>query len=124
VRELENLLHRAVAMSDGDALQVDFAPTSTPGVQAVQPPAVQVPRADPAPAGPSTHPLPADLQAWLDTQEREILVRALRESGFNRTAAAHRLGLSLRQIRYRISRLAIVAPGGGDEPQEFSDEAA
>ena len=63
--------------------------------------------------------MPADLQAYLDQQEREILVKALHESGFNRTAAAQRLGLSLRQIRYRIARLAIAAPGGdeaNDEP--------
>ena len=55
--------------------------------------------------------MPGDLQAYLDQREREILVRALHESGFNRTAAAQRLGLSLRQIRYRIARLAIAAPG-------------
>jgi two-component system, NtrC family, response regulator PilR len=60
--------------------------------------------------------VPADLQAYLDQQEREILVQALHESGFNRTAAAQRLGLSLRQIRYRIARLAITAPG--DEPND------
>ena len=54
--------------------------------------------------------MPADLQAYLDQQEREILVQALHESGFNRTAAAQRLGLSLRQIRYRIARLGIARP--------------
>ena len=132
VRELENLLHRAVAMSDGDALQVDFAPTFTSAAPApagaanlsIREAAPSRAPASAAPAATVTGALPADLQSWLDQQEREILVRALRESGFNRTAAANRLGLSLRQIRYRISRLAIVAPGGGDEPQEFSDEAA
>ncbi|MEZ0310004.1 MAG: helix-turn-helix domain-containing protein, partial [Ramlibacter sp.] len=59
----------------------------------------------------------ADLQAFLDQQEREILVKALHESGFNRTAAAQRLGLTLRQIRYRIARLAIAAPND-DEPND------
>ena len=49
-----------------------------------------------------------------DQREREILVKALRETGFNRTAAAQRLGLSLRQIRYRIARLAIATPGSED----------
>ena len=44
-------------------------------------------------------------------------MRALQETGFNRTAAAHKLGLSLRQIRYRIARLAIAVPGG-EEPNE------
>jgi two-component system response regulator PilR (NtrC family) len=101
VRELENLLHRALALSDGTQLQVDFAPTTSAGnPQAAEPADVPV--------------VPSDLQAWLDQQEREILVQALRETGFNRTAAAQRLGLSLRQIRYRISRLAITTPGSDD----------
>jgi len=103
VRELENLLHRAVALSDGEELQVDFAPT-------------QAPPGKDAPA-PVQQSMPSDLQTYLDQQEREILVKALQESGFNRTAAAQRLGLSLRQIRYRIARLAIAAPGG-DEPND------
>jgi two-component system response regulator PilR (NtrC family) len=63
--------------------------------------------------------VPTDLQAYLDQQEREILVKALRETNFNRTAAAQRLGLSLRQIRYRIARLAIATPGSDD-----ADDAA
>ena len=50
------------------------------------------------------------MQAHLDAQERDILVQALRETGFNRTLAARLLGLSLRQIRYRIARLKIDAP--------------
>jgi two-component system, NtrC family, response regulator PilR len=109
VRELENLLHRAVAMSDGEELQVDFAPTQAPP-RIVSEAAPALAAALPA-AAPN---MPADLQAYLDQQEREILVKALHESGFNRTAAAQRLGLSLRQIRYRIARLAIAAPAGDD----------
>ncbi len=108
VRELENLLHRAVALSDGDDLQVDFAPTqATQSIQSTASPPGAVFEA-PEP------PIPPDLQAWLDFQERDILVRALQDSGFNRTAAASRLGLSLRQIRYRIARLGIAMPGGDD----------
>ncbi|MBX3656862.1 MAG: sigma-54-dependent Fis family transcriptional regulator [Ramlibacter sp.] len=111
VRELENLLHRAVALSDGDELQVDFAPTD------VGTPAPPVPSKANEAAAAAPLAVPSDLQAWLDQQEREILVRALNESGFNRTAAANRLGLSLRQIRYRIARLNIATPGG-EEPGE------
>src|SRR4051812_21786970 len=106
VRELENLLHRAVALSDGQVLQVDaiaaVAPAPKPATAALDSPT-------PVRAG-----LPQDLQGYLDQLEREILVRALQETGFNRTAAAQRLGLSLRQIRYRIERLAIAVPGGDD----------
>jgi two-component system, NtrC family, response regulator PilR len=117
VRELENLLHRAVALSDGEVLQVDFASTPpSSSAPSASVPSASVPSASvPAPAAAD---LPSDLQGWLDHQEREILVRALRESGFNRTAAAQRLGLSLRQIRYRIARLAIAAPGGDEAHDE------
>jgi two-component system, NtrC family, response regulator PilR len=113
VRELENLLHRAVALSDGEELQVDFAPTPSPAHLAQE----AEPASGPDAAQPAAVPaeMPADLQAYLDQQEREILVKALRESGFNRTAAAHRLGLSLRQIRYRIARLAIAENEPNDE---------
>jgi two-component system response regulator PilR (NtrC family) len=111
VRELENLLHRAVALSDGEALQVDFAPT-----QAIAAASDAGAAAATKPAAPQE--MPGDLQAFLDQQEREILVKALHESGFNRTAAAQRLGLSLRQIRYRIARLAIAAPGDAEEPND------
>ncbi|MEJ6020965.1 sigma-54-dependent transcriptional regulator [Ramlibacter sp. PS4R-6] len=106
VRELENLLHRAVALSDGEELHIDF--------QAAQP--APAAAAGPAPAAPPV--VPQDLQSWLDQQERDILVKALQETNFNRTAAAQRLGLSLRQIRYRIARLAITIPGGGDDPHD------
>ena len=116
VRELENLLHRAVALCDGEELQVDFAPTQMAGAPAG--PALHEPEPAALTAAPPRHVMPGDLQAYLDQQEREILVKALQESGFNRTAAAHRLGLSLRQIRYRIARLAIAAPGGDDPHDE------
>jgi two-component system response regulator PilR (NtrC family) len=66
--------------------------------------------------------MPPDLQTYLDQQEREILVRALQDSGFNRTAAAARLGLSLRQIRYRIARLGISTPHGDDTHASALDE--
>lgn len=95
VRELENLLHRAVALSDGEGLLLN---------ESVDP----SDQADDTPLGeglPSA--LPRDLQAHLDEQERQILIKALKDSSFNRTAAAARLGMTLRQIRYRMARLGI-----------------
>ncbi|MGE4242957.1 sigma-54-dependent transcriptional regulator [Ramlibacter sp.] len=118
VRELENLLHRAVALSDGGELQADFAPLQAAG-EWVAPTASA---ASAAPAAPSATPhppsIPTDLQAWLDQQEREVLTQVLRETGFNRTAAAQRLGLTLRQMRYRISRLGIAVPGSDTEAND------
>jgi two-component system response regulator PilR (NtrC family) len=46
--------------------------------------------------------------------ERDILVRALDQHRYNRTAAGARLGLTLRQMRYRMARLGIDGGGGGD----------
>jgi len=108
VRELENLLHRAVALSEGEVLQIDTEHSREGAASAsasgpVAPPASEAGDLQAA-------PMPQDLQAYLDAREREILVRALHENGFNRTATAARLGISLRQIRYRIARLRIVAP--------------
>jgi two-component system response regulator PilR (NtrC family) len=115
VRELENLLHRAVALSDGRTLQVDAICAAAPGAAPVSVAPVRIDEF-------TGDELPNDLQAYLDQREREILVRALHETGFNRTAAAQRLGLSLRQIRYRIARLAIAVPGG-DEPADSNGSA-
>ena len=115
VRELENLLHRAVALSDGDELQADFAPSVRQDLEDISTPVVPPP--------PSVAATPADLQGYLDQLEREILVKALHETGFNRTAAATRLGLSLRQIRYRIARLNIATPQGVADDEAHDDAA-
>jgi two-component system response regulator PilR (NtrC family) len=115
VRELENLLHRAVALSDGLELQLEPTASAMPQPDVAPPPEAA---ASDASGGMEATTLPDDLQRHLDRQEREILVQALRETGFNRTAAAARLGLSLRQIRYRIARLNIDMPQDHDAPPD------
>ncbi len=112
VRELENLLHRAVALSDEDELQM-----ALPVRQALAQESTLM-RNAPAPLDNDQVTIPSDLQSHLDRAEREILVQALRETGFNRTAAAARLGLSLRQMRYRIARLHIDTPHDSEAPDE------
>ncbi len=103
VRELENLLHRAIALND----ELELTPAAC------------CDDSDPAHAQLSNDELPHDLQAWLDQQERCMLIRALQAYGYNRTAAAARLGLSLRQMRYRIERLQI--PLSPEEIHSHSD---
>ena len=56
--------------------------------------------------------LPDDLALYLDDVERDILVRSLERFRYNRTAAGASLGLSLRQMRYRMARLNVTV--GGD----------
>jgi len=125
VRELENLLHRALALHDGSELDFNLnmaanrltePPEAEEPVLAVEPPAPAPhtsPQAAPQAAG-GRVAIPDDLQAYLDAQERAILVQVLQETQFNRTAAAARLKLSLRQIRYRIARLNIAMPHTDD----------
>jgi two-component system, NtrC family, response regulator PilR len=60
--------------------------------------------------------LPDDLASYLDNVERDILERALERHRFNRTAAGASLGLSLRQMRYRMARLGVTV--GGDSGSE------
>jgi len=130
VRELENILHRAVALGEIDDLDDLVKPESgianeLPSTADAQsdspsgtgfeptypmswPSEADVPDAPMDPAN-----LPHDLQAWIDEQERRVLVQALEQTRFNRTAAAARLGLNLRQIRYRMARLGITVPGSG-----------
>ena len=98
VRELENILHRAVALGEDNLMQLDMPPEAPVAI-------------------------PENLQHFLDQQERSILVKVLQETGFNRTAAATRLGLSLRQIRYRIARLEITTPGQDDAAETLDDLA-
>ncbi|MEY4883672.1 MAG: hypothetical protein RIS34_1526 [Pseudomonadota bacterium] len=110
VRELENLLHRAVALGDSEQLQLDEETRLTPETTSPQ----SLSTVDDEPVT-----IPSHLQNHLDQQEREILTKALQDAGFNRTAAAARLGLSLRQIRYRITRLNIDMPQSPESGDDF-----
>jgi two-component system response regulator PilR (NtrC family) len=124
VRELENLLHRAVALTSGEAIDVFdlglpetvFTDSAAQELDLI----TQNTRVDPAliappaPAAPTEAALPDDLAAFLDDVERDILMRALERHRFNRTAAGASLGLSLRQMRYRMARLNVSVGVGSD----------
>lgn len=124
IRELENMLQRAVAMCAGDTIEAEdlglsnISTEATPAPVSHTKPSIQ--HTDFAPTQPaalSEEPLaspqadadalPTDLASHLDHIEREILVRALNKHRLNRTAAGASLGLSLRQMRYRMARLGV-----------------
>jgi len=90
VRELENVLERAVALAAGSDIGVEdlrLAPTR--------------------PAG-DTHELAGlPLQERLDHVERKAILAALEQTHYNRTAAAKILGVTFRALRYRMERLGI-----------------
>lgn len=122
VRELENLLHRALAMSGESVIEAsdlglgDEADESVPTLAGAPVPP------EPPLAETADGRLPDSLEAYLDSVERDILERALEKYRFNRTAAGASLGLSLRQMRYRMARLGVDA-GVSDGNTERAESA-
>ena len=116
VRELENLLHRALALSGGD--EIDSVDLHLPDASFAEREAHEIEPDASRDANeallPSEAALPDDLAAHLDGVERDILVRALEQHQYNRTAAGASLGLTLRQMRYRMARLGVVVGGDVD----------
>jgi two-component system response regulator PilR (NtrC family) len=88
VRELENILERAVALSGDGAITPEY---------------IQLQQTAETAAGEADDQLGDQLQ----TVERTAIIRALEETRYNKTAAAKRLGLTLRALRYRIQKLGI-----------------
>jgi two-component system response regulator PilR (NtrC family) len=92
VRELENILERAFALSEGgeiDAADLDLAPATHESIEDK--------------AGRTELPL----QDYLDKVEREAIQAALARTGGNKTAAARLLGVTFRSLRYRMERLGM-----------------
>jgi two-component system response regulator PilR (NtrC family) len=98
VRELENILERAITLTAGGEINAAdiqlratvLGPTGVPGTAA----------SDASPAG-------GALGDHLEDIERDAIVRALEQSRYNKTAAAKALGMSFRALRYRIKKLGI-----------------
>ncbi|MBI4998607.1 MAG: sigma-54-dependent Fis family transcriptional regulator [Rhodocyclales bacterium] len=92
VRELENVLERALALLSGDSIEaadLNLAPAA--GLPDDQPRI--------------NEELP--LQDRLDLVEKQAILEALARTHFNRTAAARLLGVTFRSLRYRMERLGM-----------------
>lgn len=92
VRELENLLERAVTLCPSGEIGVDDLNLNTQ--QGV-------------PAASTVNAVAGDLGGQIEDVERQAIVDALEQTRYNKTAAAKLLGLSFRQLRYRIKKLGI-----------------
>jgi two-component system response regulator PilR (NtrC family) len=94
VRELENILERAVTLcSDNRIVPEDIRLKQGAG---------------PEDAGELNDESAADgLEGQLEHIEREAIVRALEQTRYNKTRAAELLGITFRQLRYRIKKLGI-----------------
>jgi two-component system, NtrC family, response regulator PilR len=107
VRELENMLERALALSDGERITADDLQFSSAGVAVKAAPVEEtVERASTGP-GRSVREAFGDLEGYLEDLEREIVSAALEECRWNKTAAAKLLGISFRSLRYRQKKLGL-----------------
>jgi two-component system, NtrC family, response regulator PilR len=101
VRELENILERAVALSGDTAISaVDIQIRDTVDAVSDDQPA-------PAFAKKQTTETGDGLGDQLETVERDVIIKALEATRYNKTAAARNLGLTLRALRYRMQKLGI-----------------
>ena len=97
VRELENILERAITLSTGGEVGIgDIQLRSTPAVASGASPV----------SGTAAEGV-SGLGNQLEDIEREAIVKALEQTRYNKTAAAKRLGMSFRALRYRIKKLGI-----------------
>ena len=102
VRELENILERAVALSGEAPIAAEDIMIQQATAAAAQHEVGSVP------AAPSAAPAGVDgLGDQLESVERSAIIQALEETRYNKTAAAKQLGLTLRALRYRIQKLGI-----------------
>ncbi len=95
VRELENVLERALALSSDDQITLEDLQLTPPAVS------------DELPAAAAGANGKYPLQDYLDRVEKDAILEALEKTRFNRTAAAKLLGITFRSMRYRMERLGI-----------------
>jgi two-component system response regulator PilR (NtrC family) len=103
VRELQNIIERAVALEVGPLVTPGSLPERVQGAMGAPAGTVEAPPAD----APLTEGV--DLEARLADLERSYLERALAAAGGNRTQAARLLGITFRSLRYRLVKFGMDA---------------
>lgn len=93
VRELENMLERAYTLCEDDRIEAsDLRLSETASsVETGEPSLAQI----------------DNLEDYLESVERKLILQALEETRWNRTAAAQRLNMSFRSMRYRLKKLGL-----------------
>ena len=92
VRELENILERALALYDGNIINVDD---------------LNLPIVTGLPGTGKFIPSEISLEDYLEEIEKEAISQALEENRWNKTATAKHLGLTFRSLRYRLKKLGL-----------------
>ena len=105
VRELENILERAMTLSEGDIIYAEdlhLRPTILTESSLREVSAVEGSEPKDAPSRGEQ-----DLETYLEEVERDAIVQALEATRYNKTAAARKLGISFRALRYRLKKIGI-----------------
>ncbi len=95
VRELENILERAIALFDGD--KIESTDLNLP--ELVSPP--------PQSSSKPQDVIQGSLENYLEEIERQAISEALEQNKWNKTATAKQLGLTFRSLRYRLKKLGL-----------------
>jgi two-component system response regulator PilR (NtrC family) len=110
VRELENIVERAVTLASGPLIGLGDLPHEVGGAVAQPTPAlVELPSSG------------CDLDGVLGEVERRLILQALERSGGVRTSAAKLLGVTFRSLRYRMQKLAMADEGQERAPGEDAE---
>jgi len=112
VRELENILERAMAMADGERIETGdlhlpqasaFSaprPAAPAALASAMPPAPEAALADPDAAA-------GALPDYIEQMERAAIQKALEENRWNKTKTAAQLGITFRALRYKLKKLGM-----------------
>ena len=116
VRELENVLERALAFADGGEISVEGLglPGQAGGWAPVLPLRAALPAVERQFSLPGMPPhgeaAAMPLALYLRQAEREMILLALAQARYHRARAARQLGISVRQLRYKMQKLTIQEP--------------
>ncbi len=110
VRELENVVERAVTLAEGNAIGLAELPASASGEQ----PSTNAAEHSGVFRLPESGPF--DLDGELGRIERAALLKALERSAGVRTEAARLLGMTFRSFRYRLAKYGLAEEEGGTTP--------
>ena len=105
VRELENILERALALSEGDSITADDLQFASATIR--DPASSQDGNSERSNKAYESHDAYGDLEGYLEDIEREMISRALEQCRWNKTETAKMLGISFRSLRYRQKKLGL-----------------